>query len=239
MMSFIGLMTMFLAWNLQEVTGGQTTVALSCGLFTSSRREPIELNLVSVSRSKEILEKLLTCGEADSQIGIDEFYFSYHGISDELTGLMAAILYRFNDVARTLIHYTRDLNLRNKQGWSALHWAASMGNNDLLKIILDFGGDVNSMSEDFSFTPLMIAASTGADTTASILIARGASVDQRTVNGNTALIFAASGGQMSSVALLLEHGADKHKNSNGGLTAEDNARENNHDDVANFIRNYR
>ena len=234
-MRFIGLMTMFLAWKLQEVTG-QPTVALSCGLFSSSRTEPIYLNLVTQSRREEILKKLVTCGEADHRIDFDGFYFA--GLQVDMTGLMAATLYHVNDVARLLLHHTRDINIPNSHGWTVLHLAATANNIDLLKIMFDIGEDVNAVTEDYRFTPLHLAAVEGNDALLSLLIARGARVNEVTVSGLTPLMYAAQEGHKSTVALLLKYGADKHSNSVLG-TAEDMATENDHYAVANFIRNYR
>ena len=251
-MRFVGLMTMFLAWNLLEVTG-QPTVALRCRLFASSRREPIQLDLVTAARRKELLHKFLTCAEADSQIDLDGFHFSYKdnwsGSNAELTGLMAATIYHVNDVARTLLHYTKDFNAQNKHGWSALHYAARVGNTDILNILLDIGGDVNTKNKGLpasfrsvGFTPLMTAAYAAKNTTASILIARGAHLDTAATAAYfyryTALMLAAIRGSMSIVAELLDHGADKHLTGNG-WTAEMFASNNGHPDIANFIRNYR
>ena len=241
-MRFIGLMTMFLAWNLQDVTG-QATVTLSCTLFTSPRRGPINLDVVTASRRKEILEKLLTCAEAGSQIDLDGFHFSFKnlwsGLRDELTGLMASSLYGVNDVARTLLHYTKDFKAKNKQGWSALDYAACAANFDIMNIIIDLGGDVNSSTDNFGFTPLISAALYGKNTTVSKLIAMGANVNIGTVNGVTALMSAAQYGHLSIVAELLEHGAIKHAMDIYGWTAESVAHMHNRHNVANFIRNYR
>ena len=153
MMRFIGLMTMFMAWNLQEVTG-QATGDQSCRLFTSPRKEFIDLSVVTEFRRKELLHKLVSCGEADSRIDMNEFHFSFKGswrYKNELTGLMAATIYHVNDVARTLLHYTKDFNIQNNYGWTALHYAAMFANNDILNIILDLGGDINSKNGNSIF----------------------------------------------------------------------------------------
>ena len=157
---------------------------------------------------------------------------------------MAATIYHVNDVARTLLHYTKDFNAQNKHGWSALHYAARVGNTDILNILLDIGGDVdakNGSPASFAgYTPLITAARAGKNTTASILISRGAHLDTaEPLYRQTALIWAASRGSMSIVAELLDHGADKHLIDIYGRIAEYYASVTGRQDIAYFIRNYR
>ena len=78
------------------------------------------------------MSKLLTCAAADSRIDVDGFHFLLRGIFNrmEVNGPMVATVYHVNDVARTLFHYTKDFNAPNKHGWTALHFAALMGNKD-------------------------------------------------------------------------------------------------------------
>ena len=186
------------------------------------------------------MKKLVTCGEADHRIDFDGFYFAtiFTDLQVDMTGLMAATLYHVNDVARLLLHHTRDINIPNSHGWTVLHLAATANNIDLLKIMFDIGEDVNAASEKYRLTPLHIAAVEGNAALLSLLIARGAWVNAKTVSRLTPLMYAAQEGRMSTVALLLKHGADKHSNSVLG-TAEDMATINDHYAVANFIRNYR
>ena len=242
-MRFIGLMAIFLAWNLEEATG-QATVARSCRLFTSPRRGPMNLDGVKDARMKEILKNFLTCAEADSQIDLEAYYFSYKnlwsGLRDDLTALMAASLYGADDVARALLHYYADFNTKNRQGWSALDYAAIGANFDILNIMIDLGGDVNSKTGNYGSTPLMSAALYGHNTTVSKLIAKGADVNIiGTPVGYTALMYAANNGNLGIIAELLDHGAYKSTRTLYGRTAEDVARMNGRHNVANFIRNYR
>ena len=202
----------------------------------------MNLDGVTVARTKEILKNFLTCAEADSQIDLEAYYFLYKnlwsGIRDDLTALMAATLYGANDVARTLLHYYVDFNAKNRQGWTALDYAA-VANFDIMNIIIDLGGDVNSRSENFGHTPLISAALYGKNATVSKLIARGADVNLAKVSGETPLMAAAQYGHLSIVSELLEHGAYKNTRLSNGHTAESIARLHSRHNVANFIRNYR
>ena len=140
-MRFLGLMMMVmcLAWNLREAAG-QPRVPLRGRLFTSSRRAHIELTVVRRPRRRQILNKLLSCAGNDSRINLDAFHFSFTKHTNnklDLTALMAATLYNFNDIARTLLHYSKNYRARNKQGWTPLQLAARAGNNDILSILLD------------------------------------------------------------------------------------------------------
>ena len=152
---------------------------------------------------------------------------------------------------RTLLHYSKNYNAKNKQGWTALQYAARAGNNDILNILLDFGGKVNSRIKgpavDYRFsgnTPLINAARFGKAKTVSVLLARGANVNMASASKNTALMEGARSGSLRIVAELLEHGADKNAKNDKNCTAEcvvwhNSPRNAPRKRISNFIRNYR
>ncbi|MBU1229760.1 MAG: ankyrin repeat domain-containing protein [Proteobacteria bacterium] len=94
-------------------------------------------------------------------------------------------------------------------------------NVSILKYLLDHKGDINFPSSN-GLTPLMAAAqksdtSDGYDR-ASLLISKGAKLDQTNDKGETALMLAAGVGNEKLVKLLLEKGADAQKKNGAGET---------------------
>jgi ankyrin repeat protein len=67
----------------------------------------------------------------------------------------------------------------------------------------------------------MVAAMRGKTDIAAVLIAKGAKVNAKTKDGQTAIIYAARapGDRSDIVKLLIEHGADVNAEDNTGMTA--------------------
>jgi hypothetical protein len=110
---------------------------------------------------------------------------------------------------------TRDSD--NPDARAALFHAALFGYNDLVKLLLAKGADINGAPGAPVPTPLMGAASQGNATTVAILIEAGAEVGRRDpATGSTALAEAASRGSLETVRLLLQAGADPNLPLNDG-----------------------
>jgi ankyrin repeat protein len=93
----------------------------------------------------------------------------------------------------------------------ALVVAASRDNTDVMKLLVDRGADVNRVTGNLGFTPLMWAAQMGQTEAVELLLARGADPNVRErFNGATALVQAASSDRagVAIIRALLDHGAD-------------------------------
>lgn len=121
--------------------------------------------------------------------------------------LIAAV--RHGDLARVnaLIDRGVDIDTRQPDGSTALHWAAQRGDEPLLAALLDAGADANADSR-YGVTPLEIAAANGDTANVKLLLESGAQVDARSREGQTALMSAALNGRVSTIRALLEAGAD-------------------------------
>ena len=72
------------------------------------------------------------------------------------------------------------------RGWTALHHAAATGQVEMLRLLIDAGGDVNVRAQD-GWTPLHCAAYWGHEEAAQLLLDQGAEVDLPDNNGRTPL----------------------------------------------------
>ncbi len=61
----------------------------------------------------------------------------------------------------------------NKKGWAPLHYAASSGNDEIVKVLLDHSAYIDAGSPNGS-TPMMMAAAAGHITTVKLLLDEGA-----------------------------------------------------------------
>ncbi|HWZ49078.1 MAG TPA: ankyrin repeat domain-containing protein [Herbaspirillum sp.] len=77
----------------------------------------------------------------------------------------------------------------NKHGWTALHYAATVGNDEIVKILLDESAYIDAESPNGT-TPLMMAARGGHVSTVKLLLDEGADATLKNNIGMTALDFA-------------------------------------------------
>ncbi|RYG72988.1 hypothetical protein EON80_03670 [bacterium] len=127
--------------------------------------------------------------------------------------------------------YHPDVNVKNKEGVTALHMAALARDDDAVRMLVKRGASINAKN-DSGWTPLMLAcySQTEGDAFASpsivrFLLRRGAKVDERNDNGDTALLLA----NQLSVDLqaykteishmLIARGADVNTRNRNGNTA--------------------
>jgi ankyrin repeat protein len=110
---------------------------------------------------------------------------------------------------------------------SAIVYAAGRGFFPVVRLLLDHGVDVNTKYGN-DLTALMWASGYSAeagvkdvDQTMTLLIEKGARLDDQDNRGRTALMIAAELGHAGAVDLLLAHGADKSLKDKQGKTAGD------------------
>lgn len=80
-----------------------------------------------------------------------------------------------------------DVNAKNKNSYSPLHFAARWGNTDIATMLIEKGADVNVRVGVNGITPLHRAAIYENKETAKLLMEKGADVNARDENGITPL----------------------------------------------------
>ena len=105
---------------------------------------------------------------------------------------------------------------------TALAYAASLGDLEMVKLFMEKGADVNAKNSDGG-TVLMFAARGGNLEVVKLLLEKGLDVNAKDKGGRTVLMFAAStdGGQVEVVKLLLEKGLDVNAKDKAGRTGTD------------------
>jgi ankyrin repeat protein len=81
----------------------------------------------------------------------------------------------------------------NQTGWTALHYAATVGNNDIVQLLLDRSAYIDAESPNQT-TPIMMAARGGHILTVKLLLDEGADATLKNGAGMTAIDFARAGG---------------------------------------------
>ncbi|KAI3384638.1 hypothetical protein SNEBB_009385 [Seison nebaliae] len=99
-----------------------------------------------------------------------------------------------------------DLEMPTGFSMSAIHYAASCGNNEALSILLDANVDVNQQDSN-GITAIMITAKNGNTTGTCLLLAKRANLNVLDVNYDSALHLAAFRGKAEIIELLLFAGS--------------------------------
>lgn len=110
------------------------------------------------------------------------------------------------------------LQVKDKSGWTALHWCCFLKRDDLFKWMLRNGSKVES-TDPAVMAPIHVAAAWHKMSGVSAMIEAGAAVDQIGPNGWTALLYAASLGKQDTVEQLLVAGANVNQKDAQGRTA--------------------
>jgi ankyrin repeat protein len=118
------------------------------------------------------------------------------------TALMWAAAEHHTNVVKALIEAHADLKAYSKAGFTAMHFAAREGDQEMVQVLLAAGVNVNILSKAED-GPATRAAPAGSGRTALI----GARKTSGT-NGYTPLLVAAVRGQVPLALFLLDHGAD-------------------------------
>ena len=102
-----------------------------------------------------------------------------------------------------LLRWGADPNYRDRDGWSAIHWAAEEGHMEIVRLLLNDGANVNAVSS-YGTSPLHCAANGGQNNIVSLLLQQGADPLKSTCHGWTPLHHAAFMGHSHVVQSLLE-----------------------------------
>lgn len=110
------------------------------------------------------------------------------------------------------------VNLSNDDGFTALQYAAKLGDKEIVRCLLTNRADVDARNK-FHQTPVMLAARNGHSEVTEMLLVAGASVERRDRGGRNALMMAARNGRVATVEVLLKTKAKVNMVDRRGKTA--------------------
>jgi ankyrin repeat protein len=121
--------------------------------------------------------------------------------------LVDAVEHRDTETALSLIAQHVNVNARQPDGTTALHWATHWDDVDMVDRLIRSGADVNAVNE-LGVPPLSLACTNRNRVLVDKLIAAGANANLALSSGETALMTAARAGSVEVVEALLSHHAD-------------------------------
>ena len=120
--------------------------------------------------------------------------------------LIDAVRHHDRAAVERLLQQKTDVNARQGDGATALHWAVQEDALDLAGLLIRAGADVNAVN-DLGVTPLMVAASNGNTAAVRALLEAKANPNLTPPGRETPLMLAAWTGQAAAVTALLDAGA--------------------------------
>ena len=109
--------------------------------------------------------------------------------------------------ARALLVDRADVNARQADGTTALHWAVRLDRLDLAELLMLAGADVMAANV-FDVTPLSLAAVNGSAGMLAALLGAGADPNVAMAGSEAVILTAARTGRADAVRTLIAHGAD-------------------------------
>ncbi|TDI24476.1 MAG: hypothetical protein E2P06_07045 [Acidobacteria bacterium] len=148
--------------------------------------------------------------------------------------LIEAVKRADTDRVRALLAQGVDVNARQGDGATALHWAAHRNDLETAVVLLGAGANANAANE-LGATPLWLASLSGSAAMVERLLEAGAHPNATLSSGETPLMSAARAGNAEAVSLLLAHSADVNATGARGQTALMWAVAQQHADVARTL----
>ena len=151
------------------------------------------------------LTDILLNADADPNISTNE------GTWEGISPLMRASQTGNHEIVKLLIQKGADVNKKDQDGWTALHWACDEqrdGHDQVVDLLLQANADVNICSTVAKLSPLMLACDDKFPQAVKSLLDKEADVNLQQEDGKTALYIACDHNEDEIVEMLLSSDAD-------------------------------
>jgi hypothetical protein len=155
--------------------------------------------------------ELATFLEAHPDVDVNLFQDSYGGRS-----IYAAAFGGRVACTRLLIDAKADLEVRDKDGFTALRFASNQGTLECLQVLIESKADVNTADDDGD-TPAHSAAATDHPMSLGMLIDAKADVNVKNMDGQTPAMGACMQDSLTCLQLLVDAKADLSEKTKNGL----------------------
>ncbi|OAL26569.1 hypothetical protein AYO22_04180 [Fonsecaea multimorphosa] len=117
-----------------------------------------------------------------------------------------------------MIQHYKDIDATDADGRTALWFAASSGQEGVVRLLLDKGANIE-VKDNEGRTALLCATEVGQETVVRLLLDEGANIEVEDYDGHTALMCAVCEGHEAIIRLLLHEGANIEAKDNNCKTA--------------------
>jgi len=186
-------------------------------------QSPLSVKVQSTENSQLLQDEYFRTIEANDVVGVKALLDV--GITIECrnaqsnTGLIVATMNGFWEIVCVLTAWAAGhVNCSNDDGFTALQYAAKLGDQEIVKCLLNCRADVNSKNK-FHQTPVMLAARHGHSRVTEMLLGDSALIEKRDRAGRNALMMAARNGRVEVIEVLLKANASLNVVDRRGKTA--------------------
>lgn len=205
----------------------------AAGIFKKKKND----SLHKAARAGEIRKVKKITAKLEKK-GIDAKNSSLSSLKSDLyTPLMIAAFRGYTDIVNTLLEEGSRVDVRNKQGETALMWAVKGQRVAVVKRLIECDNSGVNFENNQGCTPLMYAASDGNVEIVRCLLEAGADVNAKNYRGETALMWASSNGKVQAVKVLCIHDARIDDVDNCGTTGLMRAAYNGREEVVKTLIN--
>ena len=157
--------------------------------------------------------------------------------SNQITLFEACALGKLEETIQLTNRNPASVNSFSKDGFTALGLAAHFGHEDIARLLIARGADVNTPANNgFNVFPIHSAVADGNHNITTMLINAGANVNVAQQAGFTPLHAAAQLGDIELIILLLEHDAEINIRMEGGKLPADLALEKGFNEIAEILK---
>ena len=129
------------------------------------------------------------------------------GAAGEGVRVIDAVRSGSTEAVRALLKQKVDVNAAERDGTTALHWAAHANNLELAQLLLRAGANANAVNR-YGVAPLRLAVEAGNAALVDALLQAGANANAALPTGETVLMTAARTGDPATVKALVARGAN-------------------------------
>lgn len=123
------------------------------------------------------------------------------------------------EICKLFISAGIDINSRDDLGTPMLNVAVRNDNIELTKMLLEYGADINAVSNDRGYTAVMDAVWKGNKDITKLLIEQGAELNTISKEGQSNLVLAVGANNIAICKILAENGADPDIKDQMGMSA--------------------
>ncbi|XP_042224085.1 uncharacterized protein LOC121867976 [Homarus americanus] len=127
---------------------------------------------------------------------------------DGALNLVDAVKLKSLKRAARLLRHGANVSATDSIGWTALHNAANMGQEEMVRLLVDYHAPLETPDPSHGKTALHMAAYSGQEEAVRALLEAGASVNVTDIQGQTPLHLAAWQGHLEVMLTLIDYGAD-------------------------------
>ena len=191
-----------------------------------NKENQIPVDIAKDNKVRKVLTNLNEAAKAADEKNIQELVNFGKDLNERLSIFSLAPIHKIiestennkHEVLKKMLELGSDPNIKDSNGWTALHYAAQNGDLESVKILIDKKADINSFSNN-GRTPLHLAAKNNRKEVVNYLVdkilEKNKSNSQLYLNakdehGCTPSHLAAKEGNTTCLEILLSKGADKY-----------------------------